>query len=80
MSMPYNTTELILATGGIIASAAYLAAVVVLIADEVIEESAALAKMVSGVDLTSGKRSQKSEPRDRTGRVAAMTSTDGSPS
>ena len=37
----------VLLTGTIIAVAAYLAAVVVLIADEVIEEAAALARMVS---------------------------------
>ena len=42
-------TEIILATGGIIAVAAYVSAILALAVAEVIEESAAFARMVSSV-------------------------------
>ena len=42
-------TEIILAAGGIIAVAAYVSAVVMLAADQVVGRSIALARMVSGV-------------------------------
>ena len=42
-------TEIILAAGGIIAVAAYILAIVVLIVDELVVRSIALARMVSGV-------------------------------
>ena len=42
-------TEIILAAGGIIAVAAYILAIVVLIVDELVVRSIALARMVAGV-------------------------------
>ena len=49
-------TGIVLGVLGVLASAAYMSALLALIADEVVEKSAALARMVSGVaDLNPGE-------------------------
>ena len=73
-------TGIILAELAAVTVAAYVPAILPLAADEVVEKSASLARMVSGVaDLTSGELPQKSEPRSRdiaaqpTGQVGNTT-------
>ena len=62
-------TQIILATGGMIAVAAYLTAVVMLAVDEVVERSIALARMVSGVADPNESTDPEVRPRD----IAAQT-------
>lgn len=49
MNMPYNTSEIVLTVLAVVAVAAYLAAVVMLAADQVVGRSTELAQMVAGI-------------------------------